>query len=477
MHDALLWVLLLFGFGLSLVVAASAVSGRWYFGLALILALPAAIALHKYPLYGLAIWLLLTPLVVQTDSGTIRMLYWLIHRAVPPVALGVLALTSWLKLNDSKFPKFGFVELSVIAYIGISLISIYYLNESPLATSYHLYDRVFIPFCLYLLTRSLVPTKRGLRRFMPVLVFVLICQSAIGILSWVLPDALPAFWTPLAGERTTGSLGSYSVFTVTIIFTSLLLLHYGLNERRGIARVGYVALFPLAMFMVFLSFSRGSWLAGLMTIAGLAYVYSRFIIRMIAVTVPILAILITLGLLGGQLDFARDRLNSHSTALDRLPVYYAGIQMFLAKPLFGWGYGNFDEYDREFQGRVLDLVNPAKDHASHNVYLTLLAEQGLVGFMLFMMPMFWWMAHTVRGKPGLEEEGLWSQKLLFVLWLFVLSAVVVNNFSNMRVVFGWGLWWIALGLISGALEPVSKQEPAQVSHATSGYRRASLNNS
>ncbi len=34
--------------------------------------------------------------------------------------------------------------------------------------------------------------------------------------------------------------------------------------------------------------------------------------------------------------------------------------MFQARPLFGWGYGNFDRYDREFQGRAADLVNSGK---------------------------------------------------------------------------------------------------------------------
>jgi hypothetical protein len=29
-----------------------------------------------------------------------------------------------------------------------------------------------------------------------------------------------------------------------------------------------------------------------------------------------------------------------------------------------------------------------------------------------------------------------------------LHHIVVNNFSNMRVVYGLGLWWVILGLIA-----------------------------
>ncbi len=60
---------------------------------------------------------------------------------------------------------------------------------------------------------------------------------------------------------------------------------------------------------------------------------------------------------------ASSRLRSiPESALSRLPIIYASIRMFPeARPLFGWGYGNFGRYDHsEFQGRVADLVNSEK---------------------------------------------------------------------------------------------------------------------
>jgi hypothetical protein len=51
---------------------------------------------------------------------------------------------------------------------------------------------------------------------------------------------------------------------------------------------------------------------------------------------------------------------------------------------------------------------------------------------------------------------------LLIFWLAILSHVVVNNFSNMRVVFGLGIWWMTLAFIatilSGANQP-AKDEP------------------
>jgi hypothetical protein len=51
----------------------------------------------------------------------------------------------------------------------------------------------------------------------------------------------------------------------------------------------------------------------------------------------------------------------------------------------------------------------------------------------------------------LASEGFANRKLLALLWLALLAHLVVNNFSNMRVEFGLGLWWLTLGLV-GSLE-------------------------
>ena len=127
--------------------------------------------------------------------------------------------------------------------------------------------------------------------------------------------------------------------------------------------------------------------------------------------------------------------------------------MFEQKPIFGWGYGNFDRYDRQFQGRFGDLVNPVeKDLTSHNVYLTLLAEQGLVGLTLFLAPVILLLYQTVRLKSHLPRRGLLSGKMLNLLWLVILGYFVVNSFSPMVVVFGLSLQWIALGLIANIVQ-------------------------
>ena len=136
--------------------------------------------------------------------------------------------------------------------------------------------------------------------------------------------------------------------------------------------------------------------------------------------------------------------------------------MFEARPVLGWGYGNFDIVAPQFQGQIdIGIVGDDRLHASHNFYLTLLAEQGLVGFLLFLSPILYWLMHTFRTARKMPSEGFWGRKLPLILWLVLLNEVILINFANLRVVFGWGLWWVTLGFIANIIHTQEKREAAQ----------------
>jgi O-antigen ligase len=458
----------LLGIGLSVVMAYLAATGLWPVAIGLLAALPAFVLLHRYPFTGLLLWLLLTPFLVATDGGSLRQVYWLIHRLLPLATIGLILLSSMLRIHKRRLPKLGWAELAMAGYLIVTQLSVIYLSDDVLGTTYYVYDRIFVPMCLYLIIRLLNPTEKDLRRLLPVLIFTLVLQSIIGVLSWSAPQLLPSAWLSRVGLRTTGSLRSYSVFSTAVATCGLLILQSALNHELSKRRRWlFFFLFTLSYFMIFLSFSRGSWLAGILVLMGLAILYPRFIWRFGLTMTPTIIIVLSIGLLGSQAEWARQRFysdQSEEAALSRLPIYYASYRMFEAKPVLGWGYGNFDRFDRLFQERVGDLINPVKDHASHNVYLTIVAEQGTVGLFLFLLPVFWWLGMTVKALPKLPPEGFWSRKLLLIFWFLIGFHFVVNNFSNMRVVYGLGLWWVTLGFI--AVVASSASLPADDDHST-----------
>jgi O-antigen ligase len=453
---ALLLSVLLLGVGMGLVSARLIVLGQWQFSVALIAAIPGLILLHKRPFLALIIWLVLTPFLLHTDTAVERRVYWLVHRALPPLTVGIIVLSAALRVQTRKLPQLGGAELAMLGYVALSMLSIYLHNNDPIATLYLFYDRVIVPMCLYLIVRLSNPSIKELRWLLPVAFFIAFSQSLIGILSWFTPQFLPSDWLDKAGSRTVGSLVNYTVYTTSLTFAGLLVLHAAQNMKPDLVRKLYTGAFLLAAYSIFISFSRASWLAGLSALSGVLYLYPKFVLRVSLTVLPLILLLGSV-LLAGQLEWARQRLYSaeaERSAVSRLAVYYAGYRLFQEKPLLGWGYGNYDLYDRQYQWRVPGFPANRKDQASHNLYLTLLAEQGIIGLLFYLGPFIWWLVVAWKRMSQLPANGFYSRKLLIVLWLVIFSHVIVNNFSNMKIVFGLGIWWITLSLIGRLLTDV-----------------------
>jgi O-antigen ligase len=437
--------------GLAVIVTGVATAyllsaGLWFVAVALLVALPAFVVLNRAPMAALAIWLLLAPYVLFT-SGVVRYGFWLVHRALPIVVIVVLIASRALGLRTRPLGRLGAPELLMVTYVFATALSIGYTSTTVSTSIITLYDRVVVPMCLYVIVRLVRPTEESLRWLVPVAMVTIVAQTTLGLAAWVVPAALPDEWLGREGTRTIGSLGSPSVYGVTMLAAGAFLLHAAATEPRRVVRFAERALFVVSVVMAVGTLTRGVWLAAIVVVAALAVVHPRQIRRIAVTALPVLLVLGLTGAAAGQVARLETRFGSDETALSRLPVALASWRMFEAKPVTGWGFSNFDLFDREFQSEVSGFI-PEKDHASHNVYLTLLAEQGLIGMLLFLGPAAWLLGRTIASFSRLPRTGLASRKLVVLLWGVLLAHVAVNNFSNMRVVFGLGQWWLVLGLIA-----------------------------
>jgi O-antigen ligase len=450
----LLSLILLLGSVMGLLMAYLVIIGWWQIAAGLLFVVPALIVIHRYPFVSVIIWLALTPLLLHTDTAAERYVYWAVHRGLPLLTLGIIVLSAALRIQPRALPKLGLPELAMAGYVLVSVVSIFLLNSQPQATLYLFYDRIVVAMCLYLIVRLARPTDWEMNWLLMVAVVVVMSQAAVGILSQFAPSMLPSEWMENAGERTVGTLINAAIYTIALMFGGLILFHAAQQTNTVWRRRLFTLCFLLALYGTFISFSRASWMGGLAVGTALVFIYPRFMFKLAVIVAPIGALMAGV-LLAGQLEWAKQRLNSpeaENSALSRLPIMVGAYNMFQAKPLFGWGYGNFDRYDRSFYGRMLDMAHDNKDHASHNYFLSILAEQGAVGLLLYLLPMFVWLVRSVQCYKTMTPHGLMSRKLLIMLWLVILFHIVVSNFINMIVVYGLGLWWISLGLIALLVE-------------------------
>jgi O-antigen ligase len=449
---------LLLGLGLGTLLAVFIVEEAWPLVFGLLFLIPAAVLFNAYPFAALIIWVSLMPFLQTTVNSTYRHIFWIIHRAVPPAALGVILLANLLKVTKRQYVvRLGRAELAMAIYLGLAGLNIFWFQSSPMAYLYLFYDRVFVPFCLYWFIRLVAPQDSDLKRLIPVAFIIVLVECVVGLLSWFAPEVLPPEWLGAQGRRTTGTVGYPHVYTTTLVFFSFLLFQAAMNRKPGVVRSAFLFTFGLGAIGVFLSFSRGSWVGGLTAATGLLVMYPRTMIRMLIILLVLMAILGS-GVLSDQMAFARERVNSEDTARGRWVLWYAGLQMIGTKPFFGWGYGDYDRHAWQFQTRVRNHV-AINRHASHNSYIAVAAEMGLPAFFLLMFPVLWWLMLTPRVWPHMPKEGFWSRSLLIVFWMVILDHVLVNFFSDMRhSSYGMSMWWITLGLIANMVDAYLQPE-------------------
>lgn len=455
------WLPLLLGLGLGVLLASLIVDEAWYFLGPVVLAIPTIVLLSRYPFAAVMLWMLLFAYVGRGTGGAGgRYIYWIFHRAMIPATLGLVILADWLKIRKRERVQLGLAELAMLIFLGLVLANIVLLTQGFQQRLYRLFDRAFVPFCMYWLIRLIAPSEEDLKRFLWVAFITLAVQCSIGLFAWFAPQMLPPEWIKGGGERTVGTLGKAAVYTSTLIFLSLLLFQYAMTCRSRWLRVVLISAFGLAFFCVFLSFSRGSWVGGAMVLVGLLFVYPKVVIRVVAI-VTIVTYMLGSSVLADDMAFAWERLTgekSRQTAESRMIANQASIQMIEAKPLWGWGFDNYNLYDRQFQTRVGNI--PVRhDVSSHNTYLTIMAEMGLIAFLFYMLPVGWWLMAGIKTWRKLPGDGFWSRQLLVLLWLLIFDHFIVSNFMDMFKwdQFGTTVWWMALGFIANMVYPYLKQ--------------------
>ena len=139
-----------------------------------------------------------------------------------------------------------------------------------------------------------------------------------------------------------------------------------------------------------------------------------------------------------------DRLEDRSPVEYRMVVYEAGWQMFLDRPLTGWGASTMQP---ELQKRISGFHQDA--FFMHNTYLEVLVEHGLLGLALYV-----WMVIGLfrvgrrRGAPDLADSSFLDGQFRS-LWPILVMVYLVNaSFVVMNYQFVNGLLFTLAGMLA-----------------------------
>jgi O-antigen ligase len=143
----------------------------------------------------------------------------------------------------------------------------------------------------------------------------------------------------------------------------------------------------------------------------------------------------------------QDRFEDRSPVEIRLAVYRAAWDMFLERPLLGWGVSRMPA---ELETRVSDFH--LNQFVVHNTYLEILVEHGLLGLALYG----WLVARLFglgRVRSSRNEKNIFMGEGFRRLWPILLGVYFVNGFFVvMNYQFVNGFLYTLAGMLSYSRE-------------------------
>lgn len=320
--------------------------------------------------------------------------------------------------------------------------------------------KFIVPFTLFHLAAIVFRGERQLHQFELFCLAVLayLCFTSIAFLfdarSLIFPRFILDDSLGYHADRARGPLLQAVANGVSLNLLGLLAVHAALRKRiGGVKAVLLLTSLPLAILA---TMTRAVWLSFVLSIAALIFLSRNRSLRRVCAAIAVMGILGLLLALSFD-DHQRalsDRLQESGPLDFRQAVYAGGWQMFLEKPLTGWGVNQMPaELAKHVSGYREKELYP------HNTYLELLVEHGIFGLALDLWLMWeLWKLGRSPVPPG-ESRGFLNQQfhamwpvLLGVYW--VNACVVVMNYQFVN-----GLLFTLAGMLAAQQRRALKNRP------------------
>ncbi|MFF6995130.1 O-antigen ligase family protein [Streptomyces sp. NPDC008313] len=327
---------------------------------------------------------------------------------------------------------------------------------------------VLVPLAVLLLVRG----RRDFRLLAWSFVGLALWQGAIGVRQYLTGTGASYMGEDIRAVGTFGAtdvMGMSTVVSLGLVCAAGLALGDGPARRRTAAGAcALVLCVPLA-----LSFSRGAWIATVLTCAAqLLLAGPRRAVRVGAAVTAAAVILV--GGVGAGSAMLQERMTSitrvtgtpDQSVVDRYTMWAAAVDMWRAEPLTGVGLKGFPDHrdghaslalssgsDVEGAGaqyRRQPLLSP------HNMYLLVLGEQGLVGlvalagsWLALLVCALRGLARVRRTPSGLDCALVACGLLVWQLTDFVYADIGGPSTVLTAVCLGLVGWWALMDGTSG----------------------------
>ena len=332
------------------------------------------------------------------------------------------------KLKYSRVKSLLFVFLCILGYVFINLTDMYAMMDNRTGIKYFGISLYLIIFCIYI---ALYTTSENMPSMQRAYVASATFSSVIGFMGYlgvfsqiVLYDAF----------RMKGLFKDPNVLAPFIIPAIIITIDD--MRAKAVIRANnlwhFIIIF-INMLAVIFTFSRAAWL----NLAFSMFIYFIFnskrvnLKKLLAYT---FIIVLCIGVVWGTLmdpvykDFFLGRTKLQSYDMQRFEAQRTGFYLTMVNPL-GWGPG-------QYEMAVSEIMN--EEFSAHNLYIRLLLENGIIGFILFLSVLIYIFIKLIVMDKNVRKGGMSTMLLSILLGIMVNSAFIDT--------LHWRHFWFFIGM-------------------------------
>lgn len=385
-------------------------------------------------------WLLLAPFVQGTvgSSGGGHTLRVAIYSA-PPLLFAFWTLTT------RRTASLAFVDAMPLLYLVIVIISALAGQGHPSKTT--VYSIVGVGVVVYFFL-AFGPTDRDIFPKVARILLLTGCASA----AWVMISRATGIDassfrsdTSSSSVRAAGTFGSPALLGtflgIVLVLAVTILAWRGPQQMRRLCWLTIVVSIPA----LGLTLTRGPLIAA--GAVALLVLVTRARTRWgtaLGVALALLVIVAEWGVISST-HLYKSRFSDTQNVQLRVALDHVAVNLAEQKPVFGWGYGSFDNVKTEASFNPSPFTREdVLQYTSHNTYLTVLAETGVVGLVLLLIPLVVLARRTLAAvlRSASERWVLVALVAMLGVWLLSVGTYDVRFFS-----LGTALPWVIAGLM------------------------------
>jgi O-antigen ligase len=307
-----------------------------------------------------------------------------------------------------------------------------------------------VPFALYQLAAYIFDDDQSLRRFETFSLIVLGYLSLTAIFfmidakQFIFPRYILDESLGYHADRARGPFLQAVANGVTLNLLGLVALNSFRRKRlRGVLALLFLVALPLAIVA---TKTRAVWLSFALSILALLFFSPSRRLRRACLCFALAGImgLVAVVTFADRNTSLGERLEERGPVIFRMQIYQAGWEMFLQKPLTGWGA---TDMQTELSKRISDFHQ--EQFFFHNTFLEIVVQYGLVGLLLYLWIVvdLFKLGRRRHGSTRPIHDSFLDQEFR-ALWPLLLGVYLLNaSFVVMNYQFVNGFLFTMAGLL------------------------------